>query len=295
MFEIDTELMYLLPEYYRGIADYEQILNAEEEELRRLAVFIYAVYNNFFVQSLDEASATAWEQLLGIASLPDDTLEFRRVRILNRISMKPPFTLPFLYQRLDELIGVGKYEVAVDYDGYTLFIESSAESQSYAIEVAFTVNHIKPAHIVYINRPLVSDELLLSEAIAASNLAYRYRLGTWALGANAFVSRGEEKVYKMANVKSITDSLLGDVTDFVSSDVASARLNESEVITNLTKSVEGNILTITYLVPTTFTAAITKIELLDSNGDALTSAPVYIPATSGIEIKHTIRTEENNE
>ena len=292
MFEIDTNLQYLLPEFYEEIEDYKQIMSTEEEELRALALFMTAVYHNFFVQTLDEASVTSWEQLLGISALGDETLEFRRVRVLNRISMKPPFTLPFLYSRLDELIGVGRYEVAVDYDEYTLYIESAADSQSYAIEVAYTVNHIKPAHIVYINRPLVVDDLKISEVIYGSNLAYQYRLGAWALGVNAFVKRGEERIYKMASVKSIEDALIDGVTDFISDDIASARLNGTEVISSLNKSASGGILTITYAVPTTFTSTITSIELLDSNGDALTSASVYIPATSGIEIKHSIKTEE---
>lgn len=292
MIEINTGLMELLPEFYADIKDYQQILATEETELEQLATFINAVHDNFFVQTIDEAAASDWEELLGIANTEGTSLEFRRTRILNRITIKPPFTLKFLYQKLDELIGEGKWSVAVDYDGYTLYVESSAASQEYATEVAFTINHIKPAHIVYINRPLISEVLVINETIHASYLTYNYKLGSWSLGSDPFSLRGEENLYKLANERSLTSDLLSDVATYVSGDIASARLNDTLVITDLTKSVSENILTVTYAVPAAQTTAITKIELLDGDGNVLTTSTVYIPLSSELEIKHTLLTKE---
>ena len=88
----------------------------------------------------------------------------------------------------DELIGPGLWEVHVDYPNYTLYIESSAQNQNYATEVAFTINRIKPAHIVYVNTPFIRSGLLLSEQIERLIRTYNYKLGSWALGALPFAT-----------------------------------------------------------------------------------------------------------
>lgn len=292
MIEIDTGLMKALPDYYKGIADYEQILNSEEAELDILAAFIQQVHSNYYLQTMDEATTQSWEELLNIPPASDASLSFRRQRVLNRITTRPPFSLGFLYKKLDELIGPGKWEVALDYDDYTLYIETAAESQDYAIEVAYTVNQIKPAHIVYINRALLSDIMLLSETIGANVITQNYRLGSWALGSGPFAQEGAEVNYKMATTRSLTDTLINAVAGFVSSDVAKARINSSSVITTLTKSTSSGVLTVQYVVPSGTVNTITKVELLDSSNNVLTSSTVYIPAASAVEMKHRIITQE---
>ena len=114
-----------------------------------------------------------WEQVFRIVPNPQvESLAFRRTRVLNRISTRPPYTLGFLYQKLDELIGPGEWKVTVDYPNYTLYIESAAQNQNYATELAFTINRIKPAHIVWVNAPFVRTGLLLSRDnfVRAENL-----------------------------------------------------------------------------------------------------------------------------
>lgn len=292
MVRIDTDLMSVLPEYYSDIADYQEIMTAESAELVQLATFINAVHDNFFLETMDANTASAWEQLLGIASSAGASLEFRRQRILNRISTRPPFTLDFLYHKLDELIGEGKWEVTMDYANYTLYVESSAESQDYAIEVAYTINQMKPAHIVYINRPFVAETLLLGETISASGISYNYALGSWRLGVAPFENVYDERIYKMATAQSVTSELISDVTGYVSSDVASARVNGTIAISTLTKSSSNGILTVSYSFLQSQASVITKLELLDSNSNVLTTSNVYIPVTGDLQITHKIQTKE---
>ena len=165
-YELDTGLLDLLPPWYREVLDYQVLCSAEETVFDALAEEIVGVADNFFFQTMDEGAVAQWESIFGIVPNPQtEDLDFRRYRVLNRISTRPPYTLGFLYQKLDELIGPGLWEVTVDYPNYTLYIESSAQNQNYASEVAFTINRIKPAHIVYVNTPFVQSGLLLSEQI----------------------------------------------------------------------------------------------------------------------------------
>ena len=291
--ELDTQLCQQLPPWYREVLDYQQICQTETAQFEALAQEITGVADNFFFQTMGLSGVEMWEQIFGIVPNPQtEDLEFRRYRVLNRITTKPPYTLGFLYQKLDELIGPGLWEVTVDYPNYTLYIESSAQNQNYAQEVAFTINRIKPAHIVYVNTPFIQSGILLSEQIERLIRTYNYKLGSWALGALPFATDGENEVVKLPETPSIQQALLTGVADFVSGDVASARINGTISITALSKSVSGNILTITYTVANTQTTEITSAELLDGDGNVLTSSQVYVPVGDSIVMKHTIPVNE---
>ena len=291
--ELDTDLLALLPPWYREVLDYQQICLTEQQQFEGLADEIIGVADNFFFQTMDEGAVSMWEQVFHIVPNPStESLDFRRARVLNRITTRPPYTLGFLYQKLDELIGPGEWTVTVDYPNYTLYIESAAQNQNYATELAFTINRIKPAHIVWINSPLVRTGLLLSETISSAQRTYNYKLGSWELGLLPFATDGPEGVIKMPETPSIQQALLTGVANFVSGDVASARVNGTIPIADLAKSVEGAELTVTYTVLPSQTTEITALELLDGEGNVLTSSTVYIPVTTNVVMKHIIPVAE---
>lgn len=290
---LDTDLLAQLPPWYREILDYQQIGQTEEDQFNALATEINAVADNFFFQTMDASAISQWEQIFNVVpDLANDTLDFRRARVLNRISTKPPFTLGFLYQKLDELIGANQWTVTVDYPNYTLYIESSAENQMYATEVAYTINHIKPAHIVFLNTPYTRDGLLLNETITLSQYILNYKLGAWGLGILPFASEQEQGVIKMPTAPSIQNIMLADIADFLNTSITTARINGSVSISNLTKSVANNILTVTYSVTPEQAAQITQADLLDSAGNVLTSSTVYVPITASTIMKHIIDISE---
>ena len=291
--ELDTDLLALLPPWYREVLDYQELCRTETAQFEALADEIIGVSDNFFFQTMDEGAVSMWEQVFQIVPNPStESLDFRRARVLNRITTRPPYTLGFLYQKLDELIGPGEWTVTVDYPNYTLYIESAAQNQNYATELAFTINRIKPAHIVWVNSPFVRTGLLLSETISSAQRTYNYKLGSWELGLLPFATDGPEGVIKMPETPSIRQALLTGVANFVSGDVASARVNGTIPIADLAKSVEGAELTVTYTVLPSQTTEITALELLDGEGNVLTSSTVYIPVTTNVVMKHIIPVAE---
>lgn len=292
-YELDTDLLSLLPPWYRAILDYQEIGQTEQAQFEALAAEIVGVADNFFFQTMDENTVSQWEQIFGIIPNPDtESLAFRRARVLNRVSTRPPFTLSFLYQKLDELIGPDIWTVTVDYPNYTLYIESSAENQQYATEVAYTINRIKPAHVVYVNTPYVRTGLLLSETIELSQRVFNYKLGSWGLGVLPFATEQGQGVIKMPATPSIQPALLEQTAGFVSGDIAKARVNGTIEITELTKNVTGSTLTLTYTVAPSQTEAVTKAELLTANGTVLTASTVYVPVSSATILKHIIPVSE---
>lgn len=312
------ELLPLLPPWYREILDYQQIMASEQASFDALAAEITAIADNFFFQTMDTTAVEMWEKIFKI--IPDDTVEtldFRRARVLNRISTRPPYTLAFLYQKLDELIGVGQWTVAVDYPNYTLYVESSAANQFYATEVAYTIGRIKPAHIVFLNTPYVSASVGMNETVARVMRVYRYRLGswglgvnpfttvyglqflytlgTWALGAKPFAEISDEGVIKTASQTSIKQQLLDETAADIAARVASARVNDTISITTLSKIVSPNSAEIAYEITPSMASQITLAELLDSGGNVLTSSAVYVPVDGPTQMKHIIKTFEGVE
>lgn len=299
--ELDYKPCEHLPPWYREVLDYQQMCQTEEQQFALLAEEINRVADNFFLQTMDLGTVQLWENVFHITANPStESLQFRRERIINRISMRPPYTLGFLYQMLDRLIGEGQWTVEVDYPNYALYIEAGAEGQSYWQELTYTVNHIKPAHITYISRPLLRTGMLLNERIESVRYEWNYHMdGTWALGAEPFADEIGLEVLKTPNIQSIQPELINDVANFASGDVAYARLNGSVLVGTLTKTVTPSAapggaaaLTVTYNVTPAMTDAITSVELMDSSGNALTRMSVYVPVTETVNLRHTILVQE---
>lgn len=289
----NTNLLDLLPPWYADVADYQAICAAEQPTFTQMQADMLQVLNNFFPQTMDAGAVGQWEQALGILANPAaESLAFRQYRIINRISTKPPFTLQFLYNKLDELIGPGAWTVDVDYPNYTLYIESNAQTQEYSQEVEFTVNRIKPAHIVYVHRAVVVSDILAGESIQYTRYQWNYKLGSWALGALPFAQVIENEVVKTPNLPSVQPALLQNLTTYTAGDIVSALVNNTIPVAGINKVQDGSVLTITYPVSAAQTGAINQVALLDASGVPLVSAQVYIPVVDTVSVKHTITLAE---
>lgn len=297
MWEVNSNIIDYLPCWFRDILEYQKICQTESEQLAAVADEMHAVADNFFFQTMDETAVNMWEQVLGIVpNLQTEDLDFRRFRVLNRLTTKPPFTLGFLYQKLDELIGPGLWSVTVDYPNYTLYIESSSKNQNYFTEVAYTINKIKPAHIVFVNKPLTITGITVDESVELTDLQWNYILdGTWLLGEKPFVTRNILEVITTPAQDTVQTALLNATAESVINTVASARVNGTVAISTLTKETDGNTAVIQYTVTEAQAATVTQLELLDSSGNVLTTSTVYVPIDSEAVFTHKIPVEEAEE
>lgn len=292
----DTDICQYWPRWFREILDFQALCQTEGEELRVMARFMDRVRANLFVQTMDEQTTADWEKIFRIVPNPlTETLQFRRDRILNRLSMHPPFTLTFLYQRLDALFGPGNWEVEVDYPNYTLYIEADVDDQQYFSEMSVTMDLIKPCHIVYISRPRVAAGFLVSESVRRFVGEYNYILGRWKLGALPFYSATSEEEIKMAAKPSIQQAFLDQAASFVVGDIQSVRINGDILITALSKSTVGNVGSVGYRVLKSQTEEVTRIELLDRAGTVLTTSSVSVPVTEDtVAFRHAFIVKEGS-
>ena len=290
----DRLLGSFVPHIYKDVTEMDAIIDAEQRQLSSAQTEASQAFANTFVLTANYEGVEMFEMMLGIISDPTtESLEFRRQRVLNRITLAPPFTFRFLKKKLDDIIGKGAWNAYVDFNNYTLYVESSVVDQQWFNELRITINRIKPCNLVFINKPLITADVVANETIASAVKHYNYILGQWRLGQKPFVSIGAEEVVKLPNVKSINPNLLTDVATFSATDIVSVRLNGSVRLSNfITKAGQGAATVVEYEVKPSQATEITQIELLGTGDRVLTSSAVYIPVTEGAICKHTINFKE---
>lgn len=315
----DRQLNSYVPSYYRKVDEMDALMEVEQSIVDEYQVNMLTAFQNTFILTADISGIELFETMFSIVANPStEDLEFRRQRVLNRMTTSPPFTLRFLKQKLDTIIGEGRWKVTMDYANYTLYVEASAVNQNWYTELEFTINQIKPCNIVFINRPRTDLSLSMTEEISyktmkwnyilgswllgrlpfatiegAEVIEWYYKLGQWPLGKNPFALTEGGNIVKMATTPSIQDALLQDTAGFVVTDIAAVLINDETKITNFTiKSASGRFVTLEYQVTSAMTSVVTNIKLLKSDDTVLTDSNVYVPVTDTILSRHSIEVKE---
>ncbi|HHD2752258.1 TPA: putative phage tail protein [Clostridium perfringens] len=283
------------PLLYENILEIDNLVKAENYMLDELNSEINRVKDNEYIVTADKETIKRYEILLRITDGDDKDLEFRRQRVLNRLAMNMPFTLRALKQKLNELIGKGNYLVSVDNENYTLIVESKILNQVWFNETYITINKMKPANIVFINKPFIDEKILTNEEISLSQREYNYRLGTtWRLGIKPFKTLNGKGVIKLKEDKSITNYFIDEMKNFIISKISYIKLNDTKVINEfITKDVVDGKPTIEYAVSKTWRLGeITKVDVYTSDNNLLTTVKLYVPIIEDLELKHVINVEE---
>jgi len=93
-----------LPPYYAGVLEIELIAAALGSQGEQLDSELDRLLGNQFIKTSDSMGLLSQEQLLEIIPSPGESLEFRRKRLVDRRSRRPPFTWKWLQERLDDLL-----------------------------------------------------------------------------------------------------------------------------------------------------------------------------------------------
>ena len=290
----DRLLGSFVPHIYKDVTEMDAIIDAEQIQLSSAQTEASQAFANTFVLTANYEGIEMFEMMLGIIADPTtESTEFRRQRVLNRITLEPPFTFRFLKKRLDDIIGKGAWNAHVDFNNYTLYVESSASNQNWYQEFEFTINQIKPCNIIFTNVPLTALLIAINEEISYRTIQWNYKLGSWALGEKPFALTEGGAIIKMADKASITDKLLHDTAGFVLSDIKAVLINDSVKITSFKVShAIGSVATLEYEVTPSQVEEVTNIKLLDGDDNVLSNSNVWVPVSQTILGKHTIRIKE---
>ena len=103
-----------LPQYFRPIIEFQEILKAHSFILSKLNFDLGKIRANFYIATCDEDTISYYEKILGIVNHFGDTLDFRRIRVLQKLNTIVPFCIEFLRDKLIGLYGENGYVIDVD-------------------------------------------------------------------------------------------------------------------------------------------------------------------------------------
>lgn len=193
-----TDLLEYLPDFYHGIREFQVIEKVEGEQFDKIDAELDNILDDQFVMTAREPSIVRRERLFKIQADPTaESLDFRRKRIINRQSIRPPFTERYLQDRFDFLLGEGISTVHVDVDNYILSVELAITDAAMFKEVLITIERIVPLNMIYLQKTAIHDSVGIKESITANRLERNMRLGTtWRLGITPFATLTGEVTLK---------------------------------------------------------------------------------------------------
>lgn len=119
---------HYLPAYLQDIRDAEELMRACDLLAAKLLWLLQRVLHNAHVQTADEDCVADWEQGLGITPGGADTLEQRRVAIVDRISKSYVINESYIMQLIATLFGVVEHQASMDCETLTLTLTTEGEA-----------------------------------------------------------------------------------------------------------------------------------------------------------------------
>lgn len=290
------EFRSLFPKLFKDTIEIEYIAVADYYMLQMLNGEYLHLRNNSFILTAESAGLAEYERILNIPVDESEDLEFRRQRILMRLQTLPPFTFPYLKQRLDEMVGEGAWQAWIDFDNYTLYVQSYIQQKWYH-EFQVMMNMIKPANIVFINSPMATSNLTFQQTVRMSEVHWNYILGTWKIDESTpFATYDEGVVIKMADVRSITDYALHIVADeFVKRADHVVLTGEGDAyvvrLFDIQKA-DNNVGILGYVVEPSQISKIEHISVQDAGNNVIVEFDADITVSVDNIIRHIIPVEE---
>lgn len=139
-----------LPWWFKDVAEVMMIMPNDDNIVEFISNQLDVFEANRFIQTAEIGIIVQWENLLSIEADPaNETIEFRRQRILTRLSLSLPYTTPYLRRRLDQLVGADSYSLSIDYNNYTINLSLRISQEALYDEILTFIHLIKPANMVF--------------------------------------------------------------------------------------------------------------------------------------------------
>ncbi|WP_404407750.1 putative phage tail protein [Jeotgalibacillus malaysiensis] len=186
-----------LPTVINNIYEFRELNHSRSNEFERLQAALDLLLDRQFIMTADSHAIKRNEKIFKInANEQLETLDFRKVRLINRKSTKPPFTKRYLQQRMDFLLGKSRATVEIDHGNFILRVVTTIENAPIFTEVERTIRVTKPANMIYQQQTSIENNIQITESISKQSLTRNLRLGTtFRVGVNPFTeSEGEEIV-----------------------------------------------------------------------------------------------------
>lgn len=136
-----------LPTYFHPVIEFREILKAHGYAVDGFETSMYQVAANNYIQTCDVITLQFWEELLEITVQPGDSLELRRRRVLQKLSLTVPFSIGFLHDMLTNMFGPDGYVLAVDPVASKIYIKLTTDDYGALAFLYDMLWDVIPAHL----------------------------------------------------------------------------------------------------------------------------------------------------
>lgn len=169
--EETADYLGYLPPVLQNIREFQEIAKAVNPEIIALKKALNKVLNEQFVQGAEDT--LEWrEEEFHIKASSDESIEFRRERLIERKSRKPPITLRTLRDRLNAYIGTTQAEIQLVPGEYAFTISIPAVDGYKYRDIQHVVETLKPANMEYIQYPFSLERIRIKEESREIKIAY---------------------------------------------------------------------------------------------------------------------------
>jgi len=140
-------LIEKIPPIITNVREMEAILDGQQGVIDDAWKSVKVVLNNQFIEDSDEYGISRWESILGITPKGTDTLEIRRFRIVARLNIQLPYSMPRLKEIMTNLCGEGNFSLDIKPNTYILTVEIGLSEREMFAEVERLLHVIVPENI----------------------------------------------------------------------------------------------------------------------------------------------------
>lgn len=167
-----SRLLSQLPAYYENIKDFRELSKTVTKSLNDIDEHLLQLRNDqYIISSSKEAIKRREKDFSILADEQNETLVFRKKRLLTRMRSNPPYVLEYLKNMLDSLLGEKKHSIELDKLLFEMEVLVNVDSASFYLEVEKMLERIVPLNI-----QLTTAVLLIQEYLILQGEAYTFEV-----------------------------------------------------------------------------------------------------------------------
>lgn len=145
----NEKVLRYVPDIYEDNETMLEIYKQEKEEVNEYEILIVQTFLNNFVKTCNVEGIRRFEKIFNIlADEINESLEYRKSRIINKFTVQLPYTRIFLENMLTGIFGEDKYELDVLNDTYKVKIDIETTIDGLFEETMKDLRQIIPANMI---------------------------------------------------------------------------------------------------------------------------------------------------
>lgn len=142
-----SKIKRYIPKVLQDNDTMDSIYLTQEDEIELLHKSSMDIFNNNFVQTSNLKGVRKYEEILKIKSDVDFDLEYRKQKILDKLTYKPPFTRQRLQSILERIWGVGNFLFEISPDKFQVIIDINTNNPKYYTSYGTIIRNVIPANM----------------------------------------------------------------------------------------------------------------------------------------------------